>query len=279
MHCKFLFKTTFGRGVIAAGLSLLALFSQAAPEPEAIEFWQVSDEANLQTIDHSGWQAILQQYLSSNHASGINRFDYKSVDKSGLAQLDSYLQLLQNLDPRTYSKAQQQAYWINLYNALTVKVVLADYPVQSITKIGEGFFSFGPWDDKAAVVQGQELSLNDIEHGILRPIWQDNRIHYAVNCASLGCPNLAAQAFTADNMEALLEHSAASYINHSRGVRFAAGELTVSSIFHWYKVDFGGTDQSLLNHLQKYAQPDLRVQLKNYQGAIEHGYDWSLNQP
>lgn len=279
MHVKPSFNTALGRWVIAVSLSWLAVCVQAAPKPEAIKFWQASDEANIQSIDHSGWQMILQQYLSSNHASGINRFGYQAVDKSGLTQLDSYLHQLQNLDPRTYSKAQQQAYWINLYNALTVKVILDNYPVPSITKTGEGFFSFGPWDDKAAVVQGQELSLNDIEHGILRPIWQDNRIHYAVNCASLGCPNLAAEAFTADNMEALLEHSAASYVNHSRGVRFDDGELIVSSIFHWYKVDFGGTDQTLLNHLQKYAQPDLRAQLKNYQGAIAHDYDWSLNQP
>ncbi|GAA6154300.1 DUF547 domain-containing protein [Pseudoteredinibacter isoporae] len=266
---------------IKLGLTLLtaaSLNAFAAPEPEAIEHWRASDESNTATIDHSAWQNILDRYLDDNHPSKVNLFDYASVSQADQKILGNYLDTLQNIDPRSYSKAVQKAYWINFYNALTVQVILDNYPVESITKTGEGIFSFGPWDDELAVVDGKDLTLNDIEHGILRPIWNDNRIHYAVNCASISCPNLAGDAYTAQNTEFLLETSAKAYVNHERGVRFDDGELTVSSIYHWYAVDFGGEDASLIEHLKHYASPKLKQQLNNYSGGINHDYDWNLNQ-
>lgn len=101
-------------------------------------------------------------------------------------QLKRYIQQMASLDPRDYKKQEQFAYWVNLYNALTVQLVLDNYPTSSIKKLGKGFFSFGPWDDDIIRVAGKKLTLNDIEHRILRPIWRDKRIHYVVNCASLG---------------------------------------------------------------------------------------------
>jgi hypothetical protein len=253
----------------------------AAPKSELIPFWNKSNESNPATIDHTAWQAILAGYLKANHA-GINRFNYKKLSANAVdnKKLDDYLSSLQKQDPRTYSKAEQKAYWINFYNALTIQIVLSAYPVKSITKIHKGWFGFGPWDDVHAEVVGQKLTLNNIEHGILRPIWRDNRIHYAVNCASYGCPNLSPKTYTAANMEELLEKGARDYVNHPRGVEFVDDDyLVVSSIFHWYKVDFGGTDKSLLQHLQKYAKPDLAKSLQRFNGSIDHEYDWKLNQP
>ena len=125
----------------------------------------------------------------------------------------------------------------------------------------------------------ESLSLNDIEHRILRPIYGDPRIHYAVNCASLGCPNLAGLAYTATNTESLLEAGARAYINHPRGVELANGRLRLSSIYKWFKVDFGGTDERLLVHLRKYAEPELARQLAAYDGRIRYDYDWDLNAP
>lgn len=258
-------------------LASASFMAAAAPEPEAIEHWRASDDSNQTTIDHTAWQSILDRYLDDKHTSGVNLFDYGAVDKKDQQLLDTYLAAMQELDPRTYSKPVQKAYWINLYNALTVKVILDNYPVESITKTGEGIFSFGPWDDDVAKVDGKSLTLNDIEHGILRPLWKDNRIHYAVNCASISCPNLAGDAYTAKNTESLLEASARSYVNHDRGVSFNDGKLTVSSIYHWYAVDFGGEDASLIKHLQQYALPELNKKLGSYTGDIEHDYDWNLN--
>jgi hypothetical protein len=178
-----------------------------------------------------------------------------------------------------YNGAEQKAYWINLYNALTVEVILSHYPVKSIRNIGisPGLFSRGPWDAKLATIEREKLSLNDIEHRILRPIWKDARVHYAVNCASLGCPNLQRMAYTGENTESLLEKGAGEYINHPRGLAIKNGKLQVSSIYDWFKDDFGAGRDRLLEHWLKYADGDLAGALKSYEGSLAYGYDWSLN--
>ncbi|MGH2576750.1 MAG: DUF547 domain-containing protein [Actinomycetota bacterium] len=173
----------------------------AAPKPELQPYWDRSDAANPAAIDHSPWQRLLDGYLDTRHPSGVHRFAYAAVRSADRAVLRAYLAALQGLDPRRYSRPEQEAYWINLYNALTVDLVLAHYPVKSIREIGGGWLVRGPWDDAIAKVAGRALSLNDIEHGVLRPIWRDPRIHYAVNCASIGCPNLAGRAYTRENLE------------------------------------------------------------------------------
>lgn len=262
--------------LIIMGVAAMQLL-RPTHQTEANSFWQSSVSNNTQDIDHSDWQQILDGYLISDHISGVYRFDYARVSADDKQLLDSYLQDLQQLDPRGYSRNTQKAYWINLYNALTVRLILDHYPVDSITTLGESIVSFGPWDDPVAQIQGQALSLNDIEHRILRPLWQDNRIHYAVNCASIGCPNLSAQVFTASNLDSLLDHAARAYVNHPRGVNIENGRLTVSSIYHWYREDFGDTDAALLAHLQQYAHAPLRQQLERYRDGIDHDYDWSLN--
>ncbi len=161
-------------------------------------------------------------------------------------------------------RPEQLAYWINLYNALTVQVVLDHYPVASIhdIAISPGLLAIGPWDKPLIEIEGAAVSLNDIEHRILRPIWRDPRIHYAVNCASIGCPDLQARAFTAETAEALLEAAARAYVNHPRGARVEAGELTVSSIYAWYREDFGGTEAGVIAHLKRYAAPELAKALE-----------------
>lgn len=262
-------------------LLIWASMLSAAPQAELIPFWNKSNPANKAKINHSSWQFILNRYLNANHRSGINRFNYAKLKKNRAdkRKFNRYLSSMQGLNPRKYSKAEQKAYWINFYNALTVKVILDNYPVKSITKIHNSWFAFGPWDDVHAKVAGKKLTLNNIEHGILRPIWQDNRIHYAVNCASLGCPNLAAKAYNAANTEKLLEKAAKDYINHSRGVEFKNGKLLLSSIYDWYKVDFGGNKRSLIKHLRKYANSKLAKRLQGYKGSIGYDYDWKLNKP
>ena len=168
------------------------------------------------------------------------------------------------------------AYWINLYNALTVFVIIPRYPVDSIREIKSGIIDFGPWNLELFPLQGKKLTLNQIEHGILRPIWKDPRIHYAANCASMGCPNLCPEAYRSDNLERLLEQGTKDYINHPRGAQVEDGELVVSSIFDWYKTDFGGTDAGVLAHLRKYARPELVEILADYD-SFDHNYDWRLN--
>jgi hypothetical protein len=163
--------------------------------------------------------------------------------------------------------------------ALTVEIVLSCYPVESIRdiSISPGLFSRGPWDAKLLTVEGEKLSLNDVEHRILRPIWQDARVHYSVNCASLGCPNLQPMAFTAENTDNLLERGAKEYVNHPRGVAVRNRKLRVSSIYVWFREDFGGNADDLMEHWREYAEGPLAEALQSYSGGLEHDYDWRLN--
>lgn len=129
-----------------------------------------------------------------------------------------------------------------------------------------------------ANVKDQPLSLNDIRNNILRPIWRDSRIHYALNSASLGCPNLAKNTYRADNVEELLEEGAKAYINHSRGVTIENDQLTVSKIYESYNEDFGSDEREIISHLLTYAEPTLAEQLKQY-SKYEVQYDWRVNTP
>ncbi len=133
------------------------------------------------------------------------------------------------------------------------------------------------WEKKLIMVESQELSLNDIEHRILRPIWRDPRIHYVVNCASIGCPNLRRDAYTSATTEDKLTEAAKDYINNWRAVMFEGGELYVSSIYKWYREDFGGTNASVIEHLGTYAKPALADLLSRVRDIEGHFYDWTLN--
>ncbi|MGH7825767.1 MAG: DUF547 domain-containing protein [Candidatus Binatia bacterium] len=265
--------------VIALGLFLMATTLQAAPKAELWPKWQKHDPASTQKIDHSLWDKFLKKYLIAPHPSGINRVRYAAVAEEDRKSVKLYLQNLQAVPISNYNRPQQKAYWINLYNALTVEVVLARYPVTSIRdiNISAGLFVKGPWRAKLLTIEGEKLSLDDIEHRILRPIWTDNRIHYAVNCASLGCPNLQAVAYTAENTDQLLERGAREYINHPRGFAMNKGKLRVSSIYVWFNDDFGGSAEGLMEHWRKYAEPSLSNRLQTYSGGLEHDYDWRLN--
>ena len=249
---------------------------QAAPKAELWPRWQAHDAGNDASIDHRGWEEILGGYLFEGK-DGINRFDYAGVNEADRAGLDRYLERMAQTDISSYNRDVQRAYWINLYNALTVREVLRFYPVASIRDISSGFFSFGPWNKELIEVEGEKLTLNDIEHRILRPIWRDARIHYALNCASLGCPNLRVRAFTGSNTEAMLGQAAREFINHPRGARVVDGKLQVSSIYVWFIDDFGGDDAGVIRHLQKYADPPLINSLKNIRRIDEDDYDWDLN--
>ncbi len=182
---------------------------------------------------------------------------------------------MQAIDITQYPRDEQFAYWVNLYNAATVDVIIDNYPLESIRDIG--LIGQGPWKDKILTVSGKPLSLDDIEHGILRPIWKDVRIHYAVNCASIGCPNLANRAYTGQALEEMLDEAATAYINHPRGFARVEGKLVASSIYDWYGSDWG-EQSDILQHARRYATPQTLEMLRDATTIDEFGYDWSLNE-
>ena len=266
--------------LVILGMLVLPLVSplSAAPKAELWERWLAHDSTFTSTIDHSVWTQFLSTHVMSSD-DRINRIDYGSVVLEDRARLDAYVEQLTQTPISDFSRVEQRAFWINLYNALTVKLVFDHYPVESILdiSISPGWLSFGPWDKTLITVEGEELSLNDIEHRILRPIWRDPRVHYAVNCASYGCPNLRTVAFTSLNTEQLLEQAAREYVNDPRAAEFVDGRLIVSSIYEWFKEDFGDSDEGVIEHLKKYAESDLAASLATVRRLGGHFYDWTLN--
>ena len=237
----------------------------------------VIERAESMTVDHDPWDQFLSKYVSE-FDDGVNRVAYSQVTASDKKSLKSYVKSLATTEVSSLTDKQAMAFWINLYNALTVDVVLDHYPVSSIRKIKPSLFSLGPWSKERITVEGEELSLDDIEHKKLRPVYKDPRIHYAVNCASFSCPNLLTKAFTARNLEKMLEQGAREYVNHPRGVwADEKGRVFVSSIYHWYREDFDDSDEGVLDHLRKYAEGETSAMLNGVSRIRGHDYDWSLN--
>ncbi len=269
--------------VAVGALLLVALLPgnpAAAPRADLWARWEPYDSASRETVDHSPWGRFLSTYLVTSHPSGIHRIRYRSVTPGDREALHGYLDSLGKVRVASLNRAEQKAFWINLYNALTVRVILDHHPVRSIRDIdiSPGFWSDGPWGAKLATIEGEKVSLDDIEHRILRPIWKDPRIHYAVNCASLGCPDLLPEPFTAENTERLLEAAARRFVNHPRGVRPDGTRLFLSSIYDWFRGDFGPGDRGAIPHLIRYANPDLARFLREFRGSVAYGYDWRLNE-
>ncbi|MEQ1865539.1 MAG: DUF547 domain-containing protein [Micropepsaceae bacterium] len=231
------------------------------------------------TVDHSAWDKILSTNIVAS-PDGINRFGYGRVSKADRQALKAYLAKLQGVKVTALAAFEQRAFWINLYNALTIDVVLDHYPVKTIRDIslGGGFFATGPWKKDLVGVEGRRLSLDNIEHDILRKVWRDPRVHYAVNCASISCPNLMAKAFTGANLDQMLTQGAKAYVNHRRGVNVAGGRLRLSNIYDWYRSDFGSNDAEVIAHISSYAEPALKQDLARMKSIAGYDYDWSLNE-
>ena len=268
------------RLLLALILSLGIAPAWAAPAAEPWPLWERHDDGNRQVIDQAPWARFLKQYARPG-AGGINRVAYAAVTAADQQALEADLGRLAAVPIGTYARAEQRAYWINLYNELTVVVALRARPVGSILKIGisPGLLTFGPWGAKLIQVEGTPLSLNDIEHRILRPIWRDPRTHYAVNCASLGCPNLALEPYSAASMEAMLDRGARDYVNSPRGATVANGRLKASKIYDWFESDFGGSEAGVIAHLRQYARPELAQALQGVGRVSSFDYDWDLNAP
>lgn len=263
--------------VVMAVAFVFILLSPAAQSNELRETFNAHDKHGEKSFDHMAWNTLLGRYLHAGN-DGLNRLDYAGLKKSGRPALNAYVQSLEAVNPSALTVAEQFSFWTNLYNAKTAQIVISHYPVASIRDIKLSLNPFaGPWRAKVVKVQGHELSLDDIEHKILRPVWNDPRIHYAVNCASVGCPNLAMKAYTGRNLETMLDVAARDYINSPRGVEFDNGRIIVSSLYDWYGSDFGDGQREILAHIARYAEPPLAKRLKNVSDFDDFAYDWMLN--
>lgn len=271
------------RPALIAILGLLAVLTcagaqAAAPRAELWDRWLAHDPASLLQIDHDDWDAFLVRYLRIG-ADGVHRVAYGAVAPEDRALLENYVARLGGLPISRYSRPEQMAYWINLYNALVVRLVVDHYPIASIRDIGKGSGApgVGPWRRKLVEVEGTPLSLSDIAHRILRPIWHDPRIHYALACGAVSCPNLQPEPFYADQLDRQLSEAAMAYVNDRRCIRIEGDQLGLSSLYRWYREDFGPTDRDVINHLMAYAEPNLAMKLQGFDRISDDGFDWRLN--
>ncbi len=250
----------------------------ALPDPVLLApNFNVAAQTARTSVDHAAWDRFLGTYLSQD-AQGVNRVAYARVTEVDRQRLQSYLSRLAQTDVSALNRDQQLAFWINLYNAETVEVILENYPVASIRDITDRGFSFGPWDRVVTRVDGQDLSLNDIEHRIIRPVFNDPRIHYALNCAAVGCPNLMDRAWRAATLDQDLEAAERAYVNDARGVSVGSnGALTLSKIYIWFQEDFGASEAEVLARLQQVATPDLAQAIAARSRVSRYAYDWALN--
>ncbi|UII74680.1 DUF547 domain-containing protein [Flagellimonas sp. HMM57] len=224
-----------------------------------------SNTINNETVaappSHDSWNALLKKYVDDD-----GNVDYVGL-KNNSTGLDGYLkQLGQNPPSSSWSKNERLAFYINLYNAATVKLILDNYPVQSIKDIPNR------WKEEWIPLGEGTTSLNDIEHKILRKM-DEPRIHFAINCASYSCPKLLNTAFTSQNMERLLNKASVDFVNDKKRNRFENGQAYLSKIFKWYKSDF--TEKtSLLEYINTYLDNPV-----NKKAKIDYlDYDWSLNE-
>lgn len=220
-------------------------------------------------VDNSVYAALLKKYVKD----GV--VDYQGF-KNEESQLDQYLKVLENTKSGKLSRNEQFAFYINAYNAWTIKLILSGYPgIKSIKELGSIFKS--PWEKKFARINGDVVTLDHIEHDILRPTFKDPRVHFAINCASKGCPPLRPEPYRGDLLDRQLDEMAKAFINDPSRNHLEGKTLYVSRIFKWFKEDF---ENDIVGFFQKYAHRDLKKELDSGAGEIKVkylGYDWSLN--
>lgn len=221
------------------------------------------------SLDHSLFAELLKKYVNNG------RVDYAGI-KSAEAELDRYLKLLEKTDSKSLSRDEQFAFYTNAYNAWTIKLILSGYPgIKSIKDLGGLLQS--PWKKKLVRIDGDILTLDDVEHNILRPRFKDPRVHFAINCAAKSCPALKSEPYRAEILNQQLENSTRMFLNNPANYQLTGNNFYVSRIFKWFSEDFS---DDILEFYLKFAQGDLQSQLEANKHKIKIkflAYDWSLN--
>lgn len=229
-------------------------------------------------LSHAPFTSLLREFVKPR-PDGVNRVDFAGLKARGEPRLKAYLAMLEGASPSKMSPQARKAFWINIYNAKTLDIVLSRYPVGSIRDISlpgpDGQPADGPWKAKLLTVEGKSIGLDDIEKQFLVPEFKDVRIHYALNCLSIGCPNLLPEAFVEARLDRQLDDAARAFVNHPRGISIKPGRVEGSSIYEWYADEFGGF-KGVIAHLTRYARPQLRRSLASVSRIDAYDYDWTL---
>ncbi|MDB4837420.1 DUF547 domain-containing protein [Marinomonas sp.] len=250
---------------------------------------QISIVNAKNAFDHEQWDTLLNQHVVLINGGQASQVDYQGF-ADNQASLQGYLDGLSEVSQATFDAwptNDQLAFLINAYNAWTVELILSKWPdLKSIKDLGSFFSS--PWSKRFIPLLGETRSLDDIEHKLIRGSdrYKEPRIHFAVNCASIGCPALANIAFQGDNVDALLESQTKLFLADRNRNRLNGKEIELSSIFKWYKEDFEkglqgyhSLESFLLNYTDDLALTEIAIKrLKEESLAIKFlNYDWGLN--
>ena len=275
----------WSRRQVLAGCTLTALLSGCSggflrterpfsPGPvRPLADWQAFETGSRRLVDHRLWNRFLSKYLRLR-SDDVPMLPYGEIPSSEWELLDTYLGALAATPVHTLDRQEQYAFWLNLHNALVVRLIARAYLVLTVRDIDLG--NGTPWDRPIVEVEGRTLSLSDIRNGILRAYWRDGRVHYGIFYGAVGSPGLLAQGFSGANVDRLLDEQALDFVNHPRGVWADGRSANVSSLYKWYAEDFGGSRRAILSHLRLYALPGLRRMLPD-NVALNHAFDWSLN--
>jgi len=233
--------------------------SNSASLPPAA--YQSTALETIKNLDHAKWDALLHRNVSKN-----GNVNYKGFQRDS-KELQSYLsELASNVPTKSWSKNATLAYWINAYNAFTVKLIIDNYPTKSIKDIN------APWGKKFFSLGAKKYSLEVIEHDILRKMGEP-RIHFAINCASFSCPNLLNEAYTESKLDKQLAAAAQGFINDRSKNSLTANKLEISKIFDWFAADFK-KNGTVIDFLNQYSKVKINSNAKVYYKE----YNWSLNE-
>ncbi|MBP2833681.1 DUF547 domain-containing protein [Aquimarina sp. U1-2] len=212
-------------------------------------------------FDHTNWDQALLLNVSSN-----GFVDYKGFMQNSYLLYDYFQELSENKPDKSWTKDERMAYWINAYNAYTIKLIIDSYPLKSITDLKK------PWDKKFFKIDGEWYSLNDLEHKILRK-FNDPRIHFAINCASISCPVVWNRAYTGKNLQKALDRQTRDFINDPARNEITSSKVRVSRIFDWFRKDFRANDSDVIKFINTYSN----VKIREDQNLKYKNYDWGLN--
>lgn len=221
---------------------------------------------------HASFDSLLHTYVDG---FGV-RYSAWAADATDRGKLQRYLDRLAQQRIDGWPADAQLAFWINLYNAATLNLILDNYPTDSIKKLGALFSS--PWKRKIITVAGRDLSLDDVEHNIIRKQFDDARIHFALNCAAVSCPPLAPFAFLPSKLDEQLDAVSAKALQHERWLEIGEDEIRVSKIFDWYKGDFEAYSGSVRRFIARYRPEQQAAILDESKKLKIMNYDWSLNE-
>lgn len=271
-NMRFLRKRHFFARFLRLGafcLAILFIVSQAIYSQSATDGPETKDDKEK---IHRPFDILLQIYVDGN------RFDYRSLyrNKTDLKRLHDYVEAMEVTDPSAWEEGAALAYWINLYNAATLKLILDNYPLKSIKDLG-GFFS-SPWKKKILIVNNVgELSLDEVEHDIIRARFKDARIHFALNCASISCPPLRNRAFYSETLDSQLDEAVRKTLEDEAWMKISEKEIRLTKIFDWYDNDFQEYKNSTREFIASYF-PKLEKELLDENRKIKYfGYNWKLN--